>query len=74
MEVSLIAWALTVVLFLLNIYFGRKYSKVKRFLKELAEAINETYKAIEDDKVTEEELKNVIKQWRDLLQAWRELL
>jgi len=43
-------------------------------MKELAEAIDKTYKAIEDDKITEEELKRVLKEWKDLLEIWRDLL
>jgi len=59
------------ILLILSALFGKKYRDAKKFLKELAEAIEETYKAIEDNKVTEQELKNVIKQWRDVLNLYR---
>jgi len=73
-DASLIAEILAIVLALLSIYFGSKYRKAKRIMKELAEAIDKTYKAIEDDKITEEELKRVLKEWKDLLEIWRDLL
>ena len=73
-DLSLIAEILTIVLALLSLYFGSKYKKAKQVMKELAEAIDKTYKAIEDDKITEEELKRVLKEWKDLLEIWRDLL
>ena len=56
-DLGLIAEILTIILALLSLYFGSKYKKAKQVMKELAEAIDKTYKAIEDDKITEEELK-----------------
>jgi flagellar motility protein MotE (MotC chaperone) len=50
-------------------YFGAKYSKYKRVLKELSEAINETYKVLEDNKITKKELKRLIKEWKDVLDS-----
>ena len=73
-DLGLIAEILTIVLALLSLYFGSKYKKAKQVMKELAEAIDKTYKAIEDDKITEEELKRVLKEWKDLLEIWRDLL
>ena len=73
-DASLIAEILAIVLALLSIYFGSKYRKAKRIMKELAEAMDKTYKALEDDKVTKEELKQVIKEWKDVLEIWRDLL
>lgn len=68
-DVSLVAQALTIVLGVLAIYFGSKYRKVKNAMKELAEAINTTYKALEDNKLTEEELKQLIKEWKDFISS-----
>lgn len=73
-DVSLIAKILTIVLALLSTFLGAKYRKAKRIMKELAEAMNKTYKALEDDKITKEELKQVIKEWKDVLEIWRDLL
>ena len=73
-DIGLTAEILTVVLALLSIFLGAKYRKTKRIMKELAEAMDKTYKALEDDKVTKEELKQVIEEWKDVLEIWRELL
>ena len=73
-DASLIAKILAIALALLSIYLGSKYRKAKRIMKELAEAMDKTYKALEDDKVTKEELKQVIKEWKDVLEIWRDLL
>ena len=43
-------------------------------MKELAEAMDKTYKALEDNKITKDELKQVIKEWADVLKIWRDLL
>jgi len=66
-NIGLIAQILTIVLALLSIYFGGKYRKAKRIMKELAEAVNSTYKALEDNQLTEEELRRVLKEWKDVL-------
>jgi len=73
-DLGLIAEILTIILLLLSIYFGSRYRKAKRIMKELAEAMDKTYKAIEDDKITKDELKQVIKEWMDVLEIWRDLL
>ena len=73
-DVGFIAEILTIALALLSSFFGAKYRKAKRIMKELAEAMDKTYKALEDDKVTKEELKQVIKEWKDVLEIWRDLL
>ena len=73
-DVGLIAEILTIVLALLSTFLGAKYRKAKQVMKELAEAMNKTYKALEDDKITKEELKQVIKEWKDVLEIWRDLL
>jgi len=68
-DVGLIAEILTIVLALLSVFLGAKYRKAKRIMKEFAEAINKTYKAIEDNQLTEEEMKQVIKEWKDVLES-----
>jgi len=73
-DLGLVAEILTIVLALLSTFLGLKYKKAKQIMKEVAEALNETYKSIEDNKVTEDELKRAIKEWVDVLEAWRGLL
>ena len=73
-DLGLIAEILTIILALLSIFLGAKYREAKRIMKELAEAMDKTYKAIEDNKVTEDELKKVLKEWKDVLKVWGELL
>jgi predicted metal-binding transcription factor (methanogenesis marker protein 9) len=68
-DAGLVAQILTVALGVASVYFAGKYRRVKRILKELAEAVGETYKALEDNKITEEELRRVVKEWNDLLRA-----
>jgi len=74
LDLGLVAEILTIVLALLSIFLGVKYKKAKRIMKEVAEAMDKTYKAIEDNKVTKDELKQVIKEWADVLKIWRDLL
>ena len=73
-DLGLIAEILTIILALLSIFLGAKYQEAKRIMKEVAEAMDKTYKAIEDDKITKDELKQVIKEWMDVLEIWRDLL
>ena len=68
-DVGLISEILTIVLTLLSVFLGAKYRKAKRIMKEFAEAINKTYKAIEDNQLTEDELKQIIKEWKDVLES-----
>ena len=60
-DLGLIAEILTIVLAILSIFLGAKYKKAKQIMKEVAEAMDKTYKAIEDNKITKDELKQVIK-------------
>ena len=73
-DLGLIAEILTIVLALLSIFLGAKYREAKRIMKEVAEAMDKTYKALEDNKITKDELKQVIKEWADVLKIWRGLL
>ena len=73
MELVQVLVVLNAVFLVLSVVFGKKYSDAKKLLKELAEALDTTYKAIEDNKITERELKDVIKQWRDVLILWKKV-
>lgn len=46
--------------------FGKKYRFWKRKAVEFAEACYVTLKAVEDDKVTEEEIKRIVEEWKDV--------
>ena len=74
LDLGLVAEILTIVLALLSIFLGVKYKKAKQIIKEVAEAMDKTYKAIEDNEITEEELKQLVKEWADVLKIWRDLL
>ena len=66
-DLELVANILLIVLAVLSVYFSKQYAKAKRVLKELAEAIGVTYEAIEDDKLTKDELKKILREWQDVL-------
>ena len=51
-DYGLVAQAITVVLAIAGLYFGKKYRKFKKFVRDFADAI-------EDDSVTKEELKEM---------------
>ena len=70
MDMTLIAEILTVGFGIATTLLGVKYRKVKRTLKELGEAITATSNAIDDDKLTEKEIKSVVKEWNDVVSIW----
>lgn len=70
MDIILIAKILTAVFGIATIVLGVKYRKVKRTLKELGEAITTTSNAIDDNKLTEEEIKSTVKEWNDVVSIW----
>jgi len=70
MEYGMFAQVLSVILGILAIYFGFQYAKFKKVVEELAEAVMETSKAIEDDNITEDELKKLVKEWKDVLEVF----
>ena len=54
---------------LAGIFFAMKWQNVINLLKELGEAITETGKALEDKKLTEEELQNLVREWKEAIEA-----
>jgi len=64
-------WIITAVLAVVGMVLGGYLKRVKRLLKELAEALKTTVDAIENDVVTREELKKMVKEWKDVLKAVR---
>lgn len=47
------------------------YKKIARTFSELAEFLTALTDALEDSKVTREELKNIVKEGKDVLAVWR---
>ena len=72
-DIGLVAEALSVGLAVVAFYFNGKYRKIKKAVKDLAEAVSTTQKAIEDDEITSEELKSIVKEWKEVLEDIAEL-
>lgn len=53
-----------VILVLAGLYLGGKYKEVK-------EALKVTIDAIQDNKITRKELKDMIKEWDDVIKIWK---
>lgn len=68
MEID-ISIIISLVLLGLSLVLGGKWLSAKKFLKEVAEALTVTSKAIEDDKITRKELKDLMKEWNDVIEA-----
>jgi len=62
--------AMTVV----TIVTGARWKHFKSLVKELAEALAATSDAIEDDKITDLEKKNIAKEWTDVIVAGKKLI
>lgn len=69
-NMALIAEIMTVVFGVAATFLGVKYQKAKKTVKEIGEAITVTANAIDDNKITEEELKEVVKEWNDVVSIW----
>ena len=54
---------------LFGLFFAMKWQNVINLLKELGEAITETGKALEDKKLTEEELRDLVREWKEAIEA-----
>ena len=57
------------VLGILVIIFSVKWAQVKALLKEVAEAFVVVSSAVEDDKITREELQKIVDEWHDVAVA-----
>ena len=65
-----LAYIVAVAFLVMSMIFRKQLVKAKKVMKELAEAMSETYKAIEDGKLTPEEVKKLIKEWKDVIDAF----
>ncbi len=68
MDVALLAEVLTAILAVVSFFLGARWRKAKAVLRDLAKALEDTYQALEDDKLTKEELKQLIKDWKKVLE------
>jgi len=66
-DIGLLAEALSIILAFVAYYFNGKYKKVKKTVKDIASAISTTEKALEDNKITQDELKQMLVKWRKVL-------
>ena len=65
-----IAGILTIALGILMKKFGDSGEKVKQTFKETAEFIDVVGAAIADDKISKEELKNIVEEGKDIYEVW----
>jgi len=70
MDPELIGYIVSVVLALVSTFFGVKYTKVRKALKESKEAVVVIVDAIEDDKIDAEETKAITKEVKEAAAAW----
>jgi len=68
-ELGLVAEVLTVLLAILSYYLNKKYNKAKNTLKALSDALDETYRALEDNKITQDEMKGLIAKWKAVINS-----
>ncbi len=76
MEISpeIIAYIVSVILGVVSLVAGDKYLKYKTKALKFASALKVTVDAVEDEKVTEEEAKNIISKWKSVFEEARELV
>ena len=55
------------VALLISLIGGTAWAKFKTKLKQLSELINELVKALEDDKISKEEMKEIVKDFKALI-------
>lgn len=64
---KIIELVLVPVFFVVTLYFGVQYGKGKEKLAQVAELFNLLVLAIDDDKISEQEMRDVIAQVKKLL-------
>ena len=65
---ELISYLLTIILGILATFFGDKWVKGKNISLKFAVAIRELTKAIEDDRITQEEAVRIVESWSDVIE------
>jgi len=67
-DYGVVAEVISFVLFIVATYFGMKFAKVKKAINDVIVAMEITEKAIEDNKVTPDEVKQMVEAWKKVLQ------
>ncbi len=65
---------IVIFLLLLSGFFAGKWTKAKHLLKQIAEALTALSDAIDDNKITIEELQLLRKEFFDVIEAAKELI
>lgn len=68
-EIPVEFWAIgiTTGLSMITLGLGAQYQYWKKKAFEFSEALYTTMKALEDDKITKEEMQDIIKEWKELI-------
>lgn len=64
---------ITAILGILAIFTSVKWTQLKKVLKEAAEAMSATSAALEDDRLSKDEVASILKEWSELLAAGKKL-
>ena len=73
MDIGTIAIILTGVLTILGTFFGFRYNKVKKALKESVDVGLAVVAAYQDDKVSQEETDKIVAEAKEAYVAWKEV-
>jgi len=73
MDVQTIALIATGAMTVLAAFFGVKFNKTKKAFKETADVIVSIVKANEDNKISSEELSEIIKEVKEAGGAWADV-
>jgi len=63
-----------IILGVVAIVFGVKWHQVASLLKETGEALITTSEAMEDKKITKDEVVQILKEWADVILAGKKLV
>ena len=64
---DVIASVITAILLIISVLFARKYRKFKKKLALAIEFLNDAQRALEDEKISEEELRELLGDLRAIL-------
>lgn len=78
---EMVAYIITIILSVISAYVAKQWNTTKNKLHDitnlatkLAAALKTTSEAIEDDKVTSTEEKELVKRWKDVIEQGKNLL
>ena len=61
----------TIIFGALTMFFGARFQAAKKAIKETTDVMIELRDALEDDKVTEDEMHEIIDEAEEALEAWK---